>query len=69
MIQERNSQQQQELPKILSLNTYLFNIMDTERGCDRLHNISAYANEGNLWNFDLIFMPILNKNHFGLYVS
>ena len=68
MIEERNSQHN-DLPKILCLNTYLFNIMNIERGRDRIHNISAYANEGNLWNFDLVLMPILHSNHFGLYVS
>jgi len=60
MIEERNSKQQ-ELPNILCLNTYLFNAMDMEKGFDRLHNISAYANQGNLWDFDLIFMPILKR--------
>ena len=68
MIEERNSQHK-DLPKIPCLNTYLFNIMNIERGRDRIHNISAYANEGNLWNFDLVLMPILHSNHFGLYVS
>ena len=68
MIKERNSQQK-ELPQNLCLNTYLFHIMNIEKGLDRIHNISAYANEGNLWNVDLVLMPILHNNHFGLYVS
>ena len=68
MIETRNSQQE-ELPKILCFNTYLFNVMDIEKGYDKIHNISPYANQGNLWDVDLIFMPILKNNHFGLYVS
>ena len=68
MIEKRNSQHK-ELPNILCLNTYLFNIMNIETGCDRLHNISAYANEGNLWNVEIVLIPILHRNHFGLYVS
>ena len=43
--------------------------MNIETGYDRLHNISAYANEGNLWNVDIVLLPILHRNHFGLYVS
>ena len=68
MIEKKNSQDK-ELRNILCLNTYLFNIMNIETGCDRLHNISAYANKGNLWNVDIVLMPILHNNHFGLYVS
>ena len=67
MIKERNSQQK-ELPQILCLNTYLFHIMNMRKGLDRIHNISACANEGNLWNVDLVLIPILHNNHFGLYV-
>ena len=68
MIEERN-RQQKELPNILCLNTYLFHILNVEKGPDRMHNISFYANEGNLWNFDYVLMPVLHNNHFALYVS
>ena len=68
MIEERN-RKQQELPSILCLNTYLFHILNMEKGPDSIHNVSFYANEGNIWEFDQVFMPVLHKNHFGLYVS
>ena len=68
MIEERN-RQQQGLPNILCLNTYLFHILAIEKGPDRMHNISFYANEGNLWGYDQVLIPVLYNNHFGLYVS
>ena len=68
MIEERN-RQQQELPNILCLSTYLFHILAIEKGPDRMHNVSFYANKGNIWEFDQVLMPVLHNNHFGLYVS
>ena len=66
LIQYSNNQES-SIRKVLSLTTYLFNIMDREK--QGLLNISKAINPGKIFDHDIILMPVLHNRHFSLFVS